>query len=133
MKCKFFLLLFVLAGTLHSQVTYTSYHTESHPTIFSSKVELINRSITFSPNSISIATEVDNGKEIEVLMIREINNRNGSLIISCLTKKNKPVTISLPDQEPVKFIDYFSFHPKTREEFQLRFYIQVIRKGSVGF
>lgn len=133
MKWIVFLLLILSAGALRSQVTYTSVYTESYPTIFSSQVVLINRSITFSPNAISIATEVDNGKEIEVLMIREINNRNGSLIVSCLTKKNIPVTISFPDQEPVTYIDYFSFHPKTREEFQLRFYIQGIRKGAVGF
>lgn len=127
MRLIFFLVIILSAGPAHSQVTYTSYYTESYPSIFTSKVELINRSITMGPNTVIIATEVSTGKEIELLTVQEILNMNGKLILSCTTKNRAQVTISLVDQEPVKVIDYYGVNSKTGEEYQLRFHIQTIK------
>jgi hypothetical protein len=111
-------------GTLYPQAVYTSYFTESFPTIFRSHIEEVNRQITFDPNSVTIATEMNQGKEIEVLTVQKVSYTDGLLQILCTTRNNRQVTIVLPEQEKVEIIDYYARDPKTKEEYQLRFHVE---------
>ena len=82
MKHMIFLLL--IAPLISSgQIVYTSPFTESYPTIFTSKVEEINRRITFEPSTVSIATEKERGKEIGVLTVQEVVHNEGPVSIFC--------------------------------------------------
>lgn len=106
------------------QIVYTSPFTHTYPNIFTSSIEDVNRNITFEPNTITIATETAQGKEIEILTVREVLHYEGKVSMFCTTRNNRHVTIALPEQERVEIIDYFSQDPKTKEDYQLRFYVE---------
>lgn len=89
MRLFAFILLILTAGTLYSQATYVSPFTHTYPTIFTSEIIKINRIISFEPNEITIVTEVENGKEIEILTVQEIDYTEGNLLIFCTTRNNR--------------------------------------------
>ncbi|MCC8361005.1 hypothetical protein [Salinimicrobium sediminilitoris] len=120
------MLLLFWMGPLYSQAVYSSYYTESFPTIFRSQINKVNRQITFDPNAVTIATEVKGGKEIQVLTVQEVNYNEGVVQIFCTNRNDQKVTIVLPEQEKVEIIDYYALHPKTGEEYQLRFHVERI-------
>ena len=109
------------------QIVYSSPFTHTYPTIFSSKIEKVNRRISFEPNTVTITTDTEQGKEIEILTVQEVVHYEGKVSIFCTTRNNQHVTISLPVQERVEIIDYYSEDPKTKEEYQLRFYVERVQ------
>ena len=118
-------IFFIFTGTVYSQVTYTSYFTQSYPTVFTSEIKDINRTIIFEPEKITITTEVEGGKEIEVLDIEKHDIINGTFTFFCKNRNNKNITIAIPEnQEQIELIDYYYRSPKTNEKIQLRFYVE---------
>ena len=125
---KLILLLVLLFPLLASgQIVFHSPYTQTWPTIFTSEIEEVNRRISFEPNTITIATETENGKDIEVLTVQNVVQYEGKVSIFCTTRNNQNVTIALPEQERVEIIDYYSQDPKTKEEYQLRFYVERVQ------
>lgn len=123
-----FLFFLLFTRTLFAQVTYTSYYTQSFPTIFTTEIMDVNRTIIFESETITITTEVEGGKEIEVLDIEKHDLTNGAFTFFCKNRNNRNITIAIPDnQEEIELIDYYYRSPKTNEKIQLRFYVEQIK------
>lgn len=119
--------LFVSLTASGQQVFYSPF-THTYPTIFTSKIEDVNRRITLEPNTITIATETEEGKEIEILAIQATEIINGNFVFLCQNRSKQKITIAIPEgQEQIEIIDYFFRSPKTNEEIQLRFYVEQIK------
>ena len=118
------LITFFFTGTIFSQVSYISYFTQSYPTIFTAEIQKVERRITFEPKTITIATEVDGGKEIEVLKIVGHDMESEAFTFFCESRNGKKITISIPRQEKVEIIDYYYRSPDTSDEIQLRFHVE---------
>lgn len=111
-------------GKVFSQITYTSYFTQSFPTTFTTEIQNIDRRITFESQTISITTEIKGGKEIEMLNVEGHDIQEGTLIFFCKNRSKQNVTIAIPRQEKVEVIDYYYRSPKKKEEVQLRFHVE---------
>ena len=123
---KILCLIFLIAPFyLLGQQVYFSPYTQSFPTGLASEIEDINRRITFEPNTITIATETEQGKEIEVLSIEATDYVNENIVFLCQDRSKRKITIAVPEQqEKVEIIDYYYRSPKTNEEVQLRFHVE---------
>lgn len=122
------LILFFAPYYLLGQEVFYSPFTQTFPTIFKSEIEDINRKIYFEPNTITIATDTKEGKEIEVLVIQATNTVNGNLVFLCQNKSKQKITIAIPEeQKQVEVIDYYYRSSKTNEEIQLRFHVEQIK------
>ena len=53
------------------QEVYYSFLTETYPNIYRSEFKWVDRRIVFEPNDVTIVTETNQGKDIEVLKIQE--------------------------------------------------------------
>ena len=126
---RFIIISFLLfTGVASGQSIFYSFFTRTYPTIFTSKIENIERRITFEPNTITIATQTELGKEIETLIIQATDYTDDKIVILCRNRSNQKITIVIPDhQETIRLIDYFYHSSKTNEETQLRFYVEQIR------
>lgn len=122
---RFLILWFLFTtGSLYSQDVYTSYFTETYPSIFKSRIEKTFRTITFEPGTVTITTNVNGGKQIEVLAVQKLDFSANSLKIYCTTRGGLEVVLVLPQKKIIEFIDYYSRHPTTGEEFQVRFFVE---------
>ncbi|MBZ9731423.1 hypothetical protein LB467_17180 [Salegentibacter sp. JZCK2] len=119
-------LIFIITPLfLLGQEVYYSPFTETYPTIFTSKFENIERRIVFEPDEVTIVTETQRGKDIEVLNIQEIKFVDNRLILQCQNRSKRKVTIILPEeQEQLFYIDYYYRSPKTNEEIQIRLHVE---------
>ena len=122
MKWSWILFFSFLPTISFGQSVFTSSYTQTWPTIFNSKVEKINHSISFEENSISLATEKRSGKEIETFYIREIQQKNGATEYFCLTRDNRKLTVIKPLRK-LKYIDIYRPSARTGEEVQLRLHL----------
>jgi hypothetical protein len=87
---------------------YYSPLTETYPNIYRSKFENIERRIVLEPNEVTIVTETQRGKDIEILNIQEIKFVDNRLILQCQNRSKRKVTIILPEeQEQLFYIDYY--------------------------
>lgn len=113
---------------LLGQEVYYSPFTETYPNIYRSEFEKINRRIVFEPNDVTIVTETQHGKDIEILNIRETRYMDDRLIILCQNRSKRKITIALPEEhEELLYIDYYYRSPTTNKKIQLRFHIEEMR------
>lgn len=106
------------------QNIYTSSFTQTWPTIFNTKIEENTRSIFFEANSITLISETITGKEVEIFYIQKIDEANGVIEFSCITKDKQRIRLVFTGHPGnVKFIDIFRFSLKTGEEEQMRLHL----------
>ena len=122
MKKILTLIFFITPIFCWSQQTFTSSYTQHWPTIFTSEIEQINRSIAFEENAISLVSENKSGKEIETFYIRKINERENAIFYTCLNSLNQQVTIVKPNTA-LRFIDIYRLSSKSGEEEQIRLHL----------
>ena len=123
MKFPLLILCCFLSFYGHCQSIYTSSFTQTWPTIFNSRVEEVNKTISFEDNTITLATETPLGKEFELFYIQRISENNGATQYFCLNSKEQPITVILPSPENLRFIDIYRPSLKTREEVQYRLHL----------
>ena len=127
---KTFCLIFI-PFYLFGQEVYYSPFTETYPNIYRSEFEKINRRIVFEPNDVTIVTETQRGKDIEVLNIQEIKFVDNRLLLQCQNRSKRKVRIILPEeQEQLFYIDYYYRSPTTNEEIQIRFHFEEMQTGE---
>ncbi|MDT0646339.1 hypothetical protein RM545_06520 [Zunongwangia sp. F260] len=87
----------------------------------------MNRRIVFKPETITIATNTKEGKEVEVLYIQEVDVVNENMVFLCQNSSKLKITIAIPQgQEPIEVIDYYYRSLKTNEKVQKRFLVDQI-------
>ncbi|TDN85240.1 hypothetical protein DET49_11737 [Salegentibacter sp. 24] len=129
MKTLYLIFIFI-PFYIFGQEVYFSPFTETYPNIYRSEFEKINRRIIFEPNEVTIVTETQRGKDIEVLNIKEIRFVDNRLILQCQNRSKSKVTIILPKkQEQLFYIDYYYRSPTTNEEIQLRLFLEEMQTG----
>tara|TARA_Y100000588_G_C13817142_1_gene737753 strand:- start:143 stop:562 length:420 start_codon:yes stop_codon:yes gene_type:complete len=128
---KTFCLIFIfIPFYLFGQEVYYSPFTETYPNIYRSEFEKINRRIVFEPNDVTIVTETQRGKDIEVLNIQETRYIDDRLILLCQNRSNRKITIALPEEnEELLYIDYYYRSPTTNEKIQIRFHVEEMQIG----
>lgn len=110
---------------LFGQDVYYSPFTETYPNIYRSEFENIERRIVFEPNDVTIVTETNQGKDIEVLNIQETQVLDGRLILICENRSKRQITIVFPKKhEEFLYIDYYYRSRTTNEEIQIRFHLE---------
>ncbi|MBZ9629808.1 hypothetical protein LB465_03370 [Salegentibacter sp. LM13S] len=125
------LILIFTPFLLRGQEVYYSPFTETYPNIYRSEFEKINRRIVFEPNEVTIVTETQRGKDIEVLNIKEIQFVDNRLILQCQNRSKRKVTIILPEeQEQLFYIDYYYRSSTTNEEIQIRLHLEEMQTGQ---
>ena len=124
MKTLYLIFIFTPFFLLGQEVYYSPF-TETYPNIFRSEFEKINRRIVFEPNDVTIVTETQIGKDIEVLNIQEIRYVDDKLILLCQNRSKRKVSIAIPEeQEQIFYIDYYYRSLKTNEEIQIRLHLE---------
>ena len=107
------------------QEVYYSFLTETYPNIYRSEFKLVDRRIVFEPNDVTIVTETNQGKDIEVLNIQETQVLEDRLTLICENRSNRKITIVFPkEQEEFLYIDYYYRSPTTNEEIQIRLHVE---------
>lgn len=116
---------------LGQEEVYYSPLTETYPNIYRSEFENIERRIVLEPNDVTIVTETQRGKDIEVLNIQEIKFVDNRLLLQCQNRSKRKVTIILPEeQEQLFYIDYYYRSPTTNEEIQIRLHLEEMQIGQ---
>ena len=124
---KYFLGLFLLFSCLsRGQITYTSTYTQLWPSLFTTEYQEIKRSITVDAGSITIASQIPGGKDIQELLIEDVHLNDENTVYSCITKDRRKIVLIIPPREKIKFIDLYKTLPDTGEEIQLRFLLDRI-------
>ena len=120
--CLIFIFIpFFLLG----QEVYYSPLTETYPNIYRSEFKWVDRKIVFEPNDVTIVTETQQGKDIEILNIQETRYMDDRLILLCQNRSKRKVTIILPEEhEQFFYIDYYYRSPTTNEEIQIRLHLE---------
>jgi len=107
------------------QEVYYSFLTETYPNIYRSEFKLVDRRIVFEPNDVTIVTETNQGKDIEVLNIQETQVLDDRLTLICENRSKHKITIVFPkEQEEFLYIDYYYRSPTTNEEIQIRLHVE---------
>ncbi|UBZ08790.1 hypothetical protein LDL76_08775 [Salegentibacter mishustinae] len=118
------------------QEVYYSFLTETYPNIYRSEFKLVDRRIVFEPNDVTIVTETNQGKDIEVLNIQETQVLDDRLTLICENRNKHKITIVFPkEQEEFLYIDYYYRSLLTNEEIQLRLHVEEMQNGpedSIG-
>lgn len=127
MLCLIF--LFIPFNFFGQEVFY-SFLTETYPNIYKSEFKWVDRRIVFEPNDITIVTETNQGKDIEVLNIQGTQVVDDRLTLICKNRSKHRITIMFPEeQEEFLYIDYYYRCPVTNEEIQIRFHVEEIQTG----
>lgn len=125
MRALYHLLFLLVPCTFFGQDVYYSPFTETFPNIYRSEFEKINRRIFFEPYDITIVTETQYGKDIEILNIQETRYIDDRFILLCKNKSKRKITIALPEEyEQLLYIDYYYRSPTTNEKIQVRFHVE---------
>lgn len=121
----FCLILIFTPFFIFGQEVYYSPFTETFPNIYRSEFEKINRRIVFESNDITIVTETQYGKDIEILNIQETRYIDDRLILLCQNRSKRKITIALPEEnEELLYIDYYYRSSATDEKIQIRFHVE---------
>ena len=120
--CLIFLLI---PFNFFGQEVYYSFLTETYPTIYRSDFKRIDRRIVFEPNDVTIVTETNQGKDIEVLNVQETQVVDDRLTLICKNRSKRKITIVFPkEQEEFLYVDYYYRSPTTTEEIQIRLHVE---------
>lgn len=119
-----FLILFFTPFSLLGQEVFNSFLTETYPDIFYSDFEWIDRRIVFEPEEVTIVTETEQGQEIETLTIQEIHTKEENLLLLCQNRSKKKITISIPKQKELLFIDYY-YQDSKGIDIQMRLHVEM--------
>lgn len=107
MKTLFLILFFTLFNLLGQDVFYSPF-TQTFPNNITTEIAEIESRIIFEPNTITIITEPETGKETEILHIQEINFINGNFVYLCTNRGSQKITIAIPEgQKEIEIIDYY--------------------------
>ena len=107
------------------QEVYYSFLTETYPNIYRSEFKLVDRRIVFEPSDVTIVTETNQGKDIEVLNIQETQIVEDRLRLFCKSRSKRKITIVFPkEKEEFLYIDYYYRSPTTNEEIQIRLHVE---------
>ncbi|WP_282018168.1 hypothetical protein [Salegentibacter mishustinae] len=113
------------------QEVYYSFLTETYPNIYRSEFKWIDRRIIFDPKDVTIVTETQFGKDIEVLNVQETQIVDNRLRLICINRSKRKITILFPkEQEEFLYIDYYYRSPTTNEEIQIRFHVEEMQTGQ---
>ena len=109
---------------------YYSFLTETYPNIYRSDFKRVDRRIVFEPNDVTIVTETNQGKDIEVLNVQETRIVDNRLRLICTNRSKRKITIVFPkEQEEFLYIDYYYRSLTTNEEIQLRLHVEEMQTG----
>lgn len=102
MKISLILLLFLVTKTMSGQGVFTSFSTQYFP---SSKIEMIDRVITFDDERITIKSVTGDKVKIKTLFIkRKIFNYDDNeayVVYECASRNGtSPTTVMLPTERP---------------------------------
>ncbi len=129
MKTLCLIFIFIPFFVLGQEVYYSPL-TETYPNIYRSEFKWIERKIVFEPNDVTIVTETQQGKDIEILNIQETQILDNRLRLICTNGSKRKVTIVLPEeQEKLLYIDYYYRSPTTNEEIQIRLHLEEMQTG----
>ena len=126
MKFTVFLLVFFCTLTFcrGQQVNFSSSYTQTWPTLFTTEVEDVDRSIWIDAYEIIIITEVQDGKDIEKLQIEQYEEGETTNTFYCTAgNSGESVTVVIPAEGQIRTIDLYRISPKTREEIQIRLHV----------
>ena len=121
MKILIFFLL--LSNLSWGQVTYTSPLTQHWPTLFTTEFEEVERSIWFYPDEVVIVTGTKQGKEIQTLLVEDVEYSDQGMRLDCISKDSTAITVVVPYQKRVEIIDIYKPSPKTGEIVQVRLHV----------
>ena len=131
MKTLCLIFLFIPFYLLGQEEVYYSPLTETYPNIYRSEFKLVDRRIVFEPNDVTIVTETQRGKDIEVLNIQETQVLEDRLTLICENRSKRKITIVFPkEQEEFLYIDYYYRSPSTNEEIQIRLHVEEMQTGQ---
>ncbi len=126
--CLIFLLI---PFNFFGQEVYYSFLTETYPNIYRSDFKRVDRRIVFEPNDVTIVTETNQGKDIEVLNIQGTQVLEDRLTLICENRSKRKITIVFPkEQEEFLYIDYYYRSPSTNEEIQIRLHVEEMQTGQ---
>jgi hypothetical protein len=129
MKRLCFLFLFI-PFKFFGQEVYYSFLTETYPNIYRSEFKWVDRRIVFEPNDVTIVTETNQGKDIEVLNVQETQVVDNRLRLICTNRSKRKITIVFPkEQVEFLYIDYYYRSLTTNEEIQLRLHVEEMQTG----
>lgn len=112
------------------QEVYYSFLTETYPNIYRSGFKWVDRRIVFEPNDVTIVTETNQGKNIEVLNVQKAQVVDDRLILICENRNKRKITIVFPkEHEDFLYIDYYYHSLTTNEEIQLRLHVEEMQNG----
>lgn len=128
---KTFCLIFLfIPFNFFGQEIYYSFLTETYPNIYRSDFKRVDRRIVFEPNDVTIVTETNQGKDIEVLNFQETRIVDNRLRLICTNRSKRKITIVFPkEQEEFLYIDYYYRSLTTNEEIQLRLHVEEMQTG----
>ena len=113
------------------QEVYYSFLTETYPNIYRSDLKRVDRRIVFEPNDVTIVTETNQGKDIEVLNVQETRIVDNRLRLICTNRNKRKITIVFPkEQEEFLYLDYYYRSPTTNEEVQIRIHLEEMQVGT---
>lgn len=73
-----------------------------YPNLQTDQIEYISRTIEIEENIITISTEIENGKDLQVLIIKKKVMNNGILTIYCTSKDEVyPTIILIPIKDKI--------------------------------
>ncbi len=121
MRLILLILIFILPNLSWGQTIFTSSYTQHWPTIFNTEFEKINRTIAIDEEKIMIITETKEGKDIETLKIKSVEEVGRNFQFHCaFMNGTQSITVIIPRQERVGTIDIYKPSPETGEEIQIR-------------
>ncbi|MFV8839162.1 hypothetical protein [Salinimicrobium soli] len=107
-----------------AQAIFTSPITQEYPTIFTTDFKDINRNLFIEPETITLTTDTEDGKIIDVFDVIEIKDEGGLLKFLCVTRTGeKLVTVIIPVQEKIEIIDIYRPSSVTGEVEQIRLWV----------
>ena len=125
MKTLCIIFLFIPFYLLGQEEVYYSPLTETYPNIYRSKFENIERRIVLEPNDVTIVTETQRGKDIEILNIQETRIVDKRLRLICTNRSKRKIKIVFPrEQEEFLYLDYYYRSTPTNEEIQIRIHLE---------
>ena len=131
MKTLCLIFLFIPFYSLGQEEVYYSPLTETYPNIYRSKFENIERRIVLEPNDVTIVTETQRGKDIEILNIQETRVVDNRLRLICTNRSKRKITIVFPkEQEEFLYLDYYYRSTTTNEEVQIRIHLEEMQVGT---
>lgn len=131
MKTLCLIFLFIPSYLLGQEEVYYSPLTETYPNIYRLKFENIERRIVLEPNDVTIVTETQRGKDIEILNIQETRIVDKRLRLLCTNRSKRKITIVFPkEQEEFLYLDYYYRSTTTNEMVQIRLHLEKMQVGT---